>query len=160
MVSWSVVKFYSWSKKSYCFQKIVFFKIIDCNSLCSFTGLHEGRPSYRRSLQPSLKRTFSIWKHEISSLFLFFGVIPALLDPDHHNTALYWVQYYVVSPINSLANSTVLADLTHRPTCAGGVWPWERALERTACFCSAGPTPTSPQVICNYYRRCSRSVTF
>ncbi len=35
-------------------------------------GLHKGRPSYRRSLQPSKKRTSSTSKHEISSLSPIF----------------------------------------------------------------------------------------
>jgi hypothetical protein len=43
-------------------------------------GLYKGRPSYRRSLQPS-KRTSSNSKHEIS-LPYFLWVIFALLDPD------------------------------------------------------------------------------
>jgi hypothetical protein len=44
-------------------------------------GLHKERPSYRRSLQLSIK-TFSTSKHEISKFFLFLWVIFALLDPD------------------------------------------------------------------------------
>jgi hypothetical protein len=42
-------------------------------------GLHEGRPSYRRSPQT---RTSSASKHEIYYCFLFYGSFFALLDPD------------------------------------------------------------------------------
>ncbi len=44
-------------------------------------GLHKGRPSYRRSLEPSIK-TFRTSKHEISELFVALWVIFSLLDPD------------------------------------------------------------------------------
>jgi hypothetical protein len=44
-------------------------------------GLHEGRPSYKRSFSFQ-KRTSSTSKHEISYFFLLLRVIFALLDPD------------------------------------------------------------------------------
>jgi hypothetical protein len=46
-----------------------FLKIKNCSLLSP--GFQKGRPSYRRSLQPS-KRTYNTSKHEISSLFSIF----------------------------------------------------------------------------------------
>ncbi len=63
------------------------------------------------AFSPPQKRTFSIWKHEISSLFLFFGSFLHSWIRIHHNTAHLWVQYYLVSPINSLGNSACRTEL-------------------------------------------------
>jgi hypothetical protein len=44
-------------------------------------GLHKGRPSYRRSFQPS-KENISHYKLDISKFFpIFLWVIVVLLDP-------------------------------------------------------------------------------
>jgi hypothetical protein len=46
-----------------------------------FLSLHKGRPSYRKSLQPS-KENIQHFKTRSSSKFLFLWAIFALLDPD------------------------------------------------------------------------------
>ncbi len=61
-------------------NKFDIFLIKNCNLL--FPGLIKGRPSYRRSLQPSKENIqhFETWK--FWTFFLFLWVIFALLDPD------------------------------------------------------------------------------
>ncbi len=66
-------------KKCIAGNLISIFLIKNCNLL--ILGLHKGRPSYRRSLQPSKEniqylKTKKIWTN------LFLWVIFALLDPD------------------------------------------------------------------------------
>ncbi len=58
-------------------KKVIHFYI----SKITIHGLHKGRWSYRRSLQPS-KNIQLFKKLKISSLFLFLMVTFALLDPD------------------------------------------------------------------------------
>ncbi len=67
-------KIYSWK----------FFLLFSWSKIAIYLslGLHKGRPSYRRSLQPS-KETFQYFKKwKFCTFFYFFGVIFALLDPD------------------------------------------------------------------------------
>ncbi len=45
-------------------------------------GLHKGRPSYTRSLQPSKKTSTSTSKNKNFNFFLLLWVIFTLLDPD------------------------------------------------------------------------------
>jgi hypothetical protein len=45
-------------------------------------GVQKGRPSYRRSLQPSIENIQHIKKCNLLTFFLFLCVIFALLDPD------------------------------------------------------------------------------
>ncbi len=68
-------------EKSIQLKKITFFKIENYNIPTVFLGLHKGRPSYRRSLQPIKENILHLktWKFLI---FLYFCVICALLDPD------------------------------------------------------------------------------
>jgi hypothetical protein len=69
-----------WPKieKNYSWKKINFFFGSKTTIYLSL-GLHKGRPSYRRSLQPS-KENIQHFK-KILYFFLFFWVIFALLDP-------------------------------------------------------------------------------
>jgi hypothetical protein len=66
-------------KKKMKLEKIRIFFIKNCNLL--IPGLHKGRPSYSRSLQPSKEniQNFKTWKTSKLSIFV---VIFALLDPD------------------------------------------------------------------------------
>jgi hypothetical protein len=67
-------------KKKIQLKKIKFFFII--TTIYISLSLHKGRPSYKKRLQLSKKRTSSTSKHEISKFFLLLWVIFALLDPD------------------------------------------------------------------------------
>ncbi len=118
------------------------------------------------AFSPPEKRTFNIWKHEISSLFLLFShswirIQPTKIDAGslwiriHDNTALYG--YYLLSPINSLDNNACRTYLTSYArrwslTLRAGAWENRMLLLRgTYSNFSAGNY---------YYHRCSGSGIF
>jgi hypothetical protein len=79
---WIRIRIQGFEEKKYNWNFVFFFwsKIAIYLSL----GLHKGRPSYRRSLQPSKENIQHIkrWNLLFNNCFLFLCAIFALLDPD------------------------------------------------------------------------------
>ncbi len=77
-------------------------------------GLHKGRPSYRRSLQPSKDNIqhFKTWNFLTCLIFLFLWVIFALLEPDPDSD----LGSGSIDPIESGSGSETLPKTTTKLT--------------------------------------------